>query len=211
MNSAFLNQDRSLVLGYGQQAVLQVSDQEYRKGERWILTGGNGAGKSTFLRAFLEPALILSGKRDLKVTPTQIAWIPQAPRFNHQMPCSAFDFLAGSLSLLRPAWKGLSSEDWAQVRANLEQSGIEGRSLLSSLSGGQVQRLLMARALLLKAEIYLFDEPFSAVQGSSKVELIRQLDVIRDQSLQIFALHETSEIEALGGRRLRFEEGRCGL
>ena len=207
--STVLLRDEGLILGHQGRPLLQVKDQSYEMGQRWVVVGANGAGKSTFLRSVLEEELRIAGHRQVFVRPSQIAFLPQAPRFAHQMPCTIEDFLMGSLGLLLRPWQAISLEHLRRVEEVLVRTGLEGknRNLISVLSGGQVQRLLLARALLMGARLYLLDEPFSAVQGDSKEALVDLLNECLPQSLQIFALHEPSEIQIVGGRLIQVQEG----
>ncbi len=203
--------DHGAKLGYDRRKVLSISDHIYRSGERWVLIGANGAGKSTFLRSLLEPDLVLGGERRLSIPAHEIASIPQSPRFSHQMPCSVEDFLIASLSLVLPHARALETDREEEISRVLRAGLWEQRmKMISALSGGQVQRLLLARAILLKAKLYLLDEPFSAVQGSAKRELIELLDEVLPGSLQILALHEAAEIEAVGGSLIRIQDGKTG-
>lgn len=206
---SFLLRDEGVELGYGAQKILSAPDAAYQRGERWVLLGANGAGKTTFLRSLLETELVLRGKRVRRYEPREIAYLPQAPRFSYQMPCTVEDFLWASVGLVFPPSRPLEKKRASGIRDVLERTGLRQASgrQISSLSGGQVQRLLLARAFLLDVRVFVLDEPFSAVQGDAKQGLISILDEALPKSLQFFALHDPAEISMVNGRGIHLKDG----
>jgi zinc/manganese transport system ATP-binding protein len=201
--------DRDSSLGYGGRAVLKSLNGEYHRGERWILVGPNGAGKSTFLQAVFRSGLVVDGQRVCKVPAHRIAFLPQMPRLSWGLPCSIRDFLVSSLAVVKPFWSSIDVADLKCLDLLLEKTGlasVQHRSV-GELSGGQAQRVLFARALYLKAEILLLDEPFSAVDTASKNELRALLDECRASTLQLIVLHDPFDVVAAQAPILHLQNG----
>lgn len=201
--------DQNSSLGYGPRAVLQNLQGEYHRGERWVLVGANGAGKSTFLQAVFRSNLVLDGQRVCRVPAHRIAFLPQMPRLSWGLPCSVRDFLVSSLAVIKPFWQSVGADDLNRLDLLLEKTGLTSvqHHSVSELSGGQAQRVLFARALFLKAEILLLDEPFSAVDSASKNELRALLDECRESTLQMIVLHDPFDVVAAQAPILHLRDG----
>lgn len=200
--------DRQVSLGYGSRNVLRDLHFSFSRGERWILMGANGCGKSTLLRSVLDPSLVQSGERTLTVPRSQIAFVPQAPQVSWNIPCTVREFLEASLGLTKSSWTSLSRDEISRVDHLISRVHLKASDNVVHLSGGQAQKLLLARALLLDAKILLLDEPFSAVDAVSRGELRELLQSCRAETLQILVLHDQVEADAMDGKILRLDEGR---
>lgn len=169
-----------LSVHYATQAdpALSIGHLEVRPRERLALTGANGAGKSTLLKALCSLVQPDSGTiRIFGEKPSQarglIAYLPQLRAIDWHYPVSVEDFaLLGSC--VRLGWLRRPCRNWKERTAalleKLELYPLRKRPI-RALSGGQQQRLLLARALLPEPQLYLLDEPLTAVDAHS-VELI---------------------------------------
>ena len=153
-------------------------------GEMVALIGPNGAGKSTFLKtilghqeysgviAFSEP-----GQRSKK---PRIGYVPQSPAFDPSDPVSVADLFACCMSK-RPAFLGLGKHMRQTVLECLER--VHGEELIDkrvgTLSGGELQRTLLALALEPMPNILILDEPLSGVDVEGMETLMDMLDEIR--------------------------------
>ena len=153
-------------------------------GEMVALIGPNGAGKSTFLKtilgqqeysgviAFSEP-----GQRSKK---PRIGYVPQSPAFDPSDPVSVADLFACCMSK-RPAFLGLGKNMRQTVLECLER--VHGEELIDkrvgTLSGGELQRTLLALALEPMPNILILDEPLSGVDVEGMETLMDMLDEIR--------------------------------
>lgn len=153
-------------------------------GEMVALIGPNGAGKSTFLKtilgqreysgviAFSEP-----GQRSKK---PRIGYVPQSPAFDPSDPVSVADLFACCMSK-RPSFLGLSKQMRQTVSECLER--VHARELMDkrvgTLSGGELQRVLLALALEPLPNILILDEPLSGVDVEGMETLMDMLDEIR--------------------------------
>lgn len=161
--------------------VLSISHLSVARGERLALTGANGAGKSTLLKALVGLVKPDSGSvRLFGLAPERargcVAYLPQLRAVDWHYPIHVFDFaLLGSA--VRLGWFRRPGKAWrARTTTLLERLHLSELSSrpIRALSGGEQQRLLLARALLCSPDLFLLDEPLTAVDADS-VELIGEI------------------------------------
>ena len=168
----------------GSDQILKDMNLHVHCGELVALIGPNGAGKSTFLKAILgqqeyEGVIAFSepGKRSKK---PRIGYVPQSPAFDPSDPVSVSDLFACCMSK-RPAFLGLGKNMEELVLECLER--VHGEDLIhkrvGTLSGGELQRVLLALALEPMPNILILDEPLSGVDIEGMVSLMDMLDEIR--------------------------------
>lgn len=168
----------------GADRILKDVNLHVHCGELVALIGPNGAGKSTFLKAILgereyEGVIAFSepGKRSKK---PRIGYVPQSPAFDPSDPVSVSDLFACCMSR-RPAFLGLGRSMRDLVLECLER--VHGEDLIDkrigTLSGGELQRVLLALALEPMPNILILDEPLSGVDIEGMENLMEMLDEIR--------------------------------
>ena len=168
----------------GNEYILKDMNLHIHCGEMVALIGPNGAGKSTFLKAILgqkeyEGVIAFSqpGQRSKK---PRIGYVPQSPAFDPSDPVSVSDLFACCMSK-RPAFLGLSASMRSLVLECLER--VHGVDLIDkrvgTLSGGELQRVLLALALEPMPNILILDEPLSGVDIEGMENLMDMLDEIR--------------------------------
>ena len=170
----------------GSDHILKDVNLHVHCGEMVALIGPNGAGKSTFLKsvlgqqdyrgviAFSEP-----GQRSRK---PKIGYVPQSPSFDPGDPISVADLFACCMSR-RPAFLGIGKTMRAQILECLDR--VHGKDLIDkrvgTLSGGELQRVLLALALEPLPNILILDEPLSGVDVEGMQSLMDMLDEIRKE------------------------------
>ena len=168
----------------GTDSILKDVNLHVHCGEMVALIGPNGAGKSTFLKAVLgerefEGVIAFSepGQRSKK---PRIGYVPQSPAFDPSDPVSVADLFACCMSK-RPAFLGLGKSMRQTVLECLER--VHGEDLIDkrvgTLSGGELQRVLLALALEPMPNILILDEPLSGVDIEGMENLMDMLDEIR--------------------------------
>jgi len=168
----------------GTDYILKNVDLHVHCGEMVALIGPNGAGKSTFLKAVLgqrehEGVIAFSepGQRSKK---PRIGYVPQSPSFDPSDPVSVADLFACCMSK-RPAFLGLGKTMRQTVLECLDR--VHGTDLIDkrvgTLSGGELQRVLLALALEPMPNILILDEPLSGVDVEGMETLMDMLDEIR--------------------------------
>ena len=150
--------------------ILDQIDLDVRHGEILALIGRNGAGKTTLLKALLGRCpytgeIIYHNHRGQVIQKPRIGYVPQRLDFDRSAPITAADLLCANQSR-RPVWLGCSPSAKKKAAAMLRKVGGDPALLskrLGSLSGGELQRVLLAFALEPMPDLLLLDEPVSAV------------------------------------------------
>ena len=153
------------------QSVLQDVQLSVKPGEIVTLIGPNGAGKTTLVRAVLGLLKPDTGSvwRKPKL---RVGYMPQKLHVDATLPLSVLRFLRLVPGVTR-----------ADVQAALAEVGAEQviDSPLQSISGGELQRVLLARALLREPELLVLDEPVQGVDVAGQAELYRLITQLRDR------------------------------
>lgn len=177
---------QNLNVHIGEDRILQNVNLHVHCGEMVALIGPNGAGKSTLLKAILgqreyEGVIAFSapGERNRKM---RIGYVPQSPAFDPGDPLSVADLFACCMSK-RPAFLGLSKAMREKVLECLDR--VHATDLMDkrvgTLSGGELQRVLLALALEPLPNILILDEPLSGVDVEGMQSLMDMLDEIRHE------------------------------
>ncbi|WP_296988423.1 zinc ABC transporter ATP-binding protein ZnuC [Thalassospira sp. UBA1131] len=167
--TAPLIEGRDLVLSFGNERVLDQVSLAIHPGEIITLIGPNGAGKSTLVKTLLGLQKADSGEVVRKRGLT-IGYVPQKLAIDQVLPMTVKRFLSLTRSVSRADCEGVL----AQVGA-----GHVIDAQMSQLSGGETQRVMLARTLLLRPHLLVLDEPTQGVDVSGQAELYRLIDEIR--------------------------------
>jgi sulfonate transport system ATP-binding protein len=187
---------------FGSTHVLRGANLTVRRGEFVALLGRSGSGKSTLLRSLA--GLDASPKGEVEVTGrTSVAF--QEPRL---LPWRTVERNV-ELALLNTVRDDSRPE---KVRGALAEVSLTEKTDVwpGSLSGGQAQRVSLARALVSEPDLLLLDEPFSALDALTRIEmhaLVTQLWE-RHQPAILLVTHDVDEAIALADRVLVLDEGR---
>ena len=161
---------RDLRVTLGGQPVLVGVNAEIARGKVTALIGLNGSGKTTFLRALVRE---YPSRGDIRFhcghdhshpTPEHIGYVPQKLALDARLPLTVKDFLALCLSP-RPLFLGVPKAVVEKVRAMLARVDMPNHidTPVEGLSGGQLQRVLLALALEPQPELLLLDEPAAGI------------------------------------------------
>lgn len=176
---------QDLSVQIGNDHILKDVNLHVHCGELVALIGPNGAGKSTFIKAILgqqehEGIIVFSapGQRGKK---PKIGYVPQSPSFDPGDPVTVADLFVCCMSR-RPAFLGRSKAMEETIRSCLER--VHATELMDkrvgTLSGGELQRVLLALALEPIPNILILDEPLSGVDVEGQTDLMDMLDELRE-------------------------------
>lgn len=184
--------------------VLENVNAEMHCGEVTALIGPNGAGKSTLLKA-IAGLIPHTGIIDFCAENTcgsgrpQIGYVPQYLDFDHGLPITVLDFLSMK-EQRRPLWFGHRKSATIAAQEGLEWAGALHliNKPLGGLSGGEMQRVMLAFSLLGKPDVILMDEPVSGVDASGEeifIELLHKLQAEKHFTV-VLVSHDLSVVSA---------------
>jgi tungstate transport system ATP-binding protein len=214
MSSAPAYSIRSLIHSYDGKAVLDIPYLDILSGQICVFAGPNGCGKTTLLSilAFLltpsSGSVLLQGA---EAVCENGPWIRRKITLVHQKPVlfstTVHKNIAYGLKMF-----GISSKEIRhRVKAIMEETGLSGlaEKPARKLSGGEAQRAVLARALVLETPILLLDEPTNSLDGLSKPMLSGLLRKANHRGATIIiATHDLNFISSLPHRLIHLEEGR---
>lgn len=180
---------RDFHVQYGHVEALRLPHLDLFFGRLYAVVGQNGSGKSSLLKSLLG-LVDARGQAHLDETPFHpqrdgVAYVPQHDSFDLHYPVTVRD-------LARFGWQGRwDAVAKARVQEALRRLGLAdlaGRHL-TELSGGQLQRALLARALVQNAQVYLLDEPFVGVDAASEAHILAVLRELAAAGALVVVVH----------------------
>jgi cobalamin transport system ATP-binding protein len=208
---------------YGGTLVLSGIDLVVDKGAWTSVIGPNGSGKTTLLRAVagvvpFSGEVAISGTRPgavgRKTLARTLAYVPQNPVFPPGMKVRDYVLLGRTPYI--PYLGTESRRDLTVVAGMLEQVGLEALAdrTLESLSGGELQRTMLARALAQEPEVLLLDEPTSGLDIGHQQQALELIDSLRgERGLTVLcAIHDLTLAGQFSDQLLLIDSGRsCAL
>ena len=197
-----------LTVSFGAQTPLKDVSLHIHCGELTALIGTNGAGKTTLLRALLDQIEYTGTIRHLTsdgrpAADLRTGYVPQQLEFDRSSPVTVMDFMAGSLSR-RPVFLGVSKKARERVLAALERTHCAQLAdrALGALSGGELQRVLLALALTPQPDLLILDEPVSGVDQNGMETFYQTVDELKHRNHMAILLvsHDLSVVERYADR-----------
>ncbi|KJY84615.1 zinc ABC transporter ATPase [Vibrio galatheae] len=163
---------QALSVRFGRNLILDRVSISVFPGEVVTIVGPNGSGKSTLLKTLIG-SVLPTGGQVIRAEGLKIGYVPQRLYIDETLPMTVNRFLA--LPTRR------SKEAVAQA---LRRAGVDGleKQQVMSLSGGQLQRVLLARALLEEPSLLLLDEATQGLDQRGTADFYQQIDMIRQES-----------------------------
>ncbi len=191
--------------------ILNVADIVIERGQFVNLIGTNGAGKTTLLKTvcgLIKPAsgvVRLDGIDINKLSPWQktnirkrIGYIPQSAGYNGQLPFTVREVVAMGCAGSKPLTSRLNRNDYERIDLWIEELELSRQSgqTFGSLSGGEQQKVLIARAMVQNPSILLLDEPTSSLDFNWKYRIINIVQELR-RRLELTVLLISHEINSI--------------
>ena len=198
-----------VTIKYGNNVIIDKASLEIFSGDFCCIVGANGAGKSTLVRGVLGLVKIDSGK--VRCDVSRMGYLPQEAKIDMYFPATVMEIvLSGNLGRMgKRVFYGNSEKE--RAKKSLETLGILEltNKKFSSLSGGQKQKVLLARALVAARDVLILDEPSNNLDHTSRAEfcqILRKLN--REQKMTIVMItHDLDADDLIGNRVVSIKQG----
>jgi zinc transport system ATP-binding protein len=199
MNS--LVEIRNLSAGYGQNVVLREVNLTIQQFDFIGVIGPNGGGKTTLLKALLGLIPPMGGEIRFGESMTEgsthrIGYLPQINNIDRKFPVTVYDVVRSGLMSRKRLIGRYSSEENDRSNLLMSEMGISGirKKAIGELSGGQIQRALLCRALVNNPKLLILDEPNTYVDNRFERELYEKLKILNDQLAILLVSHDLGTI-----------------
>ena len=166
------------------------------------IIGPNGAGKSTLLKAILgliqsSGEILIDGEPAKKVL-QKIAYVEQKSQIDFTFPITIRECVALGRTVKKKPLQRLTKEDWEKVDTAIEEVGLTDLASrqIGALSGGQFQRVLLARCMVQEAQYIFLDEPFVGIDMLSEKVIMTILHKWKEEGKTILMVnHDLSKVK----------------
>ena len=166
------------------------------------IIGPNGAGKSTLLKAILgliqsSGEILIDGEPTKKVL-QKIAYVEQKSHIDFTFPITIRECVALGRTVKKKPLQRLTKEDWGKVDAAIEEVGLTDLASrqIGALSGGQFQRVLLARCMVQEAQYIFLDEPFVGIDMLSEKVIMTIIRKWKEEGKTILMVnHDLSKVK----------------
>ncbi|WP_068268248.1 metal ABC transporter ATP-binding protein [Caviibacter abscessus] len=180
----------NLFLELGSTKILENINMTIKKGEIHCLIGPNGGGKTSLLRCLLGQ-VPYEGVIHLEYEDTKIfGYVPQVLEFERTLPITVEDFLAICYQK-KPCFLGVSKDKRKYINEILDEVGLldKRKRLLGNLSGGELQRLLLAQAINPRPNLLILDEPFTGIDSIGEQYFLNVIKKLKQEGITILWIH----------------------
>lgn len=203
---------KDLTIYYGSNnRALENINVEIEEGDFLGIVGQNGSGKSTFLKSILGLIPITSGEVFIKGVKkyqdvTKIGYVCQHSQMNTEFPITVLEavelsMMGRGLHPFKYLKKNDNKDKAMEVLKLLSIDHLSNRQLFE-LSGGEFQRLLIARALAIEPEILILDEPTASIDAVSREMIYNFLGTLKNKMTVILVSHDLEEVIRLSSKIL---------
>ena len=199
MNSII--QINGLSAGYDGKTVLHQVDLAVYEKDFLGIIGPNGGGKTTLIKCILglhQPSegSIRFYKNGQEIPDMNMGYLPQYNTIDKKFPISVYEVILSGLSKQKSIFRRYSKEQHELVRQMIARMGLEGMEerSIGSLSGGQLQRALLGRALVSNPEVVILDEPNTYIDKRFEAKLYSLLEEINRERAIILVSHDIGTV-----------------
>lgn len=200
MNTEIINFDH-VTVNHGDVVAVRDFSAQVQCSSLVAIVGPNGAGKSTLLRATLgwlplKTGEIWLGDDHIEHQRPRVAYVPQRVKIDWDFPTTVKSVVEQGRFPFLGRWKGFGKDDRERVDRAIAEMGLDDvrNRQIGELSGGQQQKMFLARALAQGADIFLLDEPFEGLDATATEGLIQTLRNWRDQHRTVLVVIHDLEL-----------------
>ena len=163
--------------------------------------GPNGGGKTTLIKSILglhqpDTGKIRFFKQGKEVSEIKMGYLPQYNTIDKKFPISVYEVILSGLSKQKSLFRRYNDEHHESVRQMIVRMGLEGleHRAIGELSGGQLQRTLLGRALVSNPEVVILDEPSTYIDKRFETKLYSLLEEINQERAIILVSHDIGTV-----------------
>ena len=198
---AYLFEMHSLSASYGANMVLQDVDLKVNENDFIGVIGPNGGGKTTLLKVILCLVKPAKGKIDFNdelLNSNSIGYLHQISTGDINYPVNVTDIVLSGLMIGKGIISRMSSSDKAKAKNVIDELGLTGmaKSTLNELSGGQMQRVFLGRAIIGNPRLLLLDEPGNFVDTTFENDFYEKLRGLNKRMAILMVSHDVGTISS---------------
>ena len=198
---AYLFEMYSLSASYGANLVLQNVNFKVNENDFIGVIGPNGGGKTTLLRVILGLVKPITGKMVFNyelLNGNSIGYLPQMSTGDINYPVTVTDIILSGLMIRKGIISRMSASDKKKAENVIDELGLSGmsESTLNELSGGQMQRVFLARAIIGNPRLLLLDEPGNFVDTTFENDFYEKLKDLNKRMAILMVSHDVGTISS---------------
>lgn len=189
---------RNISVKIGKKEILEKVNIHIHCGHMTVIIGKNGAGKSTLLKAILgeieHTGEVIFKNKDADGKKIKIGYVPQKLNVENS-PMTVYDMIS-SYTSNKPVFLFKSKKNYEEIKKHLKDFGAEELidSKVNRLSGGELQRVLLALATMPYPDLLILDEPVSGIDKNGKEQFYKKIDELkRNRDLAIIMVSHDFE------------------
>lgn len=200
MNNSIIKIE-NLSAGYDRKTVLHDINLEISEKDFLGIIGPNGGGKTTLMKVilgFLKPSegKITFYDNGMPVEQLEIGYLPQYNSIDKKFPISIYEVILSGLNRQKSLFSRFTKEHHERVKETISMMGLEGmeNKPIGQLSGGQMQRALLGRAIVSNPKAIILDEPNTYIDKRFEARLYSLLEEINKQRAVILVSHDIGSV-----------------
>ena len=200
MNNSIINIE-NLSAGFDQMIVLHDKNLEISEKDFLGIIGPNGSGKTTLMKVILGLLKPSEGKitfydNGMPVEQLEIGYLPQYNSIDKKFPISVYEVILSGLNRQKSLFSRFTKEHHERVKETISMMGLEGmeNKPIGQLSGGQMQRALLGRAIVSNPTAIILDEPNTYIDKRFEARLYSLLEEINKQRAVILVSHDIGSV-----------------
>lgn len=199
MSEPVLVELKNVAVSYGRKQVLRDVSLTVRERDFLGIIGPNGGGKTTLVKTILGLLPVTEGtltfySEGKPVQGISIGYLPQYNQIDKKFPITVYDVILSGLK--KKWWKSYSKADHEAVHSMLKRMGVENMAdrPIGALSGGQIQRVLLGRAIISRPEMVILDEPNTYMDKQFESQLYYILEEINKECAVVLVSHDIGAV-----------------
>lgn len=200
MNNSIIKIE-NLSAGYDRKTVLHDINLEISEKDFLGIIGPNGSGKTTLMKVILGLLKPSEGKitfydNGMPVEQLEIGYLPQYNSIDKKFPISVYEVILSGLNRQKSLFSRFTKEHHERVKETISMMGLEGmeNKPIGQLSGGQMQRALLGRAIVSNPKAIILDEPNTYIDKRFEARLYSLLEEINKQRAVILVSHDIGSV-----------------